>query len=207
MNHQIVNNPFQSHHTGDVAAEAAETYIRAARRLMATDRAAGMASLDDVFLSGRPPAELHGRYHGEMLGVDIAPVITPLVRHVQERFRPWRGKTLDSDAARGDNMLSVGARRWLRVFLPFYNDWRPDSPDGFRALRFRTEVGPARQNPDVMVLKIDYDVPGNPGLTIRRVLDELVELAPDYYLGRAWAHWWGGAWGRVAFFSLRPEGR
>jgi hypothetical protein len=56
------------------------------------------------------------------------------------------------------------------------------------------------------VLKIDYDLPENPRLSIRRVLDELVQLSPNLYLGQALLPWWWGSWQRVAFFTLRPLG-
>jgi hypothetical protein len=53
------------------------------------------------------------------------------------------------------------------------------------------------------VLKIDYDLDSNPRLSIRRVLDELVQVAPGEYLGKAHLRWWWGAWQTVAFFTLR----
>jgi hypothetical protein len=51
-------------------------------------------------------------------------------------------------------------------------------------------------------LKIDYDLKENPALTVRRVLDELVELDENLYLGKAHVRWWWGAWQTVAYFSL-----
>jgi hypothetical protein len=58
-----------------------------------------------------------------------------------------------------------------------------------------------------MVLKIDYDLKENPSLTVRRVLDELVRLDDDLYVGKAHVHWWWrpkGEWQTVAYFSLIP---
>jgi hypothetical protein len=52
------------------------------------------------------------------------------------------------------------------------------------------------------VLKIDYDRPGNPRLSIRRVLDELVQLDGGLYLGKAHLKWWWGRWQMVAYFTL-----
>jgi hypothetical protein len=203
MNHQIVNFDFDARHAGDISTEAAETYIRAALRRMESDRAAGMASLDDMFRSGRTPRALDGRYRGELLAVDVAPGLTQYVGFVQSRFHPWRGKIFDEREARGVNIFDKVARPWFRLSMPLYNGYRPDSSTAFRAFDFRTYVAPARMDPDVLALKIDYDVPGNPRPTIRRVLDELVELADGYYLGRAFVHWWWGKWQRVAYFSLQ----
>ena len=59
---------------------------------------------------------------------------------------------------------------------------------------------------DLDVLRLDYDLPANPRLfvTVRRVLDELVQVADGYYLGKAYVRWYWGAWSMVAYFALRP---
>lgn len=211
MNHQIVNPEFDARHAGDVSVEAAETYIRAALCCLASDRAAALASLDDMFRAGRPPQGLSGRYQGEMLVVDIAPVITTFVTNLQERYRLWQGKRFDPATNSGDNILSNRARTPFGLFLPLYRGRRPDTAATFRALQFRTYIAPAlfdaTSEATTPVLKIDYDIPGNPSLTIRRVLDELVELADGYYLGRAYVRWWGLGWRRVAYFSLRLDSK
>lgn len=207
MNHQIINPEFNARHAGDVSIEAAETYIRAAQRCLESDREAALASLDGMFRAGRPPQELAGRYQGEMVAVDIAPVITPFVTTMQERYRLWQGKRFDPAAGGGDNVLSNRARASFTIFMPFYRGRQPDTATTFRALQFRTYIAPALFDPATPVLKIDYDIPGNPSLTIRRVLDELVELADGYYLGRAYVRWWGFGWRRVAYFSLRMDSK
>jgi hypothetical protein len=207
MNHQIVNPEFDARHAGDVSTEAAETYIRAALRCMETDRRAGLASLDDMFRSGRPPRELDGRYAGEMLAVDIAPLISSLAAGAQERQRYWLGKRFDATTATGDNVMNNRVRSPMRFLLPDYRQQRSNPAKTFQALPFRTYEAPALFSADTMVLKIDYDIPENPPQTIRRVLDELVELADGYYLGRAFVRTWWGAWKLVAYFSLRMNSK
>lgn len=201
MNHQIVNSEFDARHLSDVSVEAAETYVRAAQRRMDGDRAAGMASLDEAFRTGRPPRELDGRYRGEMLAVDLAPGLTQYTTFIQKQFRPWRGKVFDPQKERGDNIFAKNAGPWFRVLLPSYGGRRPDTDQTFRAFDFRTYVAPGLLDPDLNVLKIDYDLPENPA-RIRGVLDELVELANGYYLGRAYLRR-ESTWRRVAHFSLR----
>jgi hypothetical protein len=39
-------------------------------------------------------------------------------------------------------------------------------------------------------------------LSLRRILDELVELEDGFYLGKAHLKWWWGKWQLVAYFSL-----
>lgn len=203
MKDQIVDFSTESRPTSDVSVEAAETYIRAAQRRMEHDRKAGMASLDDMFRSARPPQVLDGRYRGELVGVDIAPGLTQYAGFVQNRFRPWRGKTFDAGRGRGDNIFGKGAGPWFKVLMPSYGARRPDTSETFHAFDFRTYLAPAVLDPGVQALKIDYDLPENPAQTIRRVLDELVELADGYYLGRAFLRGRSGAWRRVAYFTLR----
>lgn len=205
MNRQIVQPGHDAAHAADVSTEAAETYIRAAQNHMSSDRRGCMASLDDMFRSGDLPGALAGRYTGEMVAVSMAPGLTGLIESIQREGRPWLGKFFADDDARGENILSLTARPALRLTHPFYRDMRPDGATTFRALRFRTYAAPALFDGDLAVLKIDYDLPANPRLTIRRVLDELVEIADGYYLGRACVRWWWGRWQRVAYFTLRKE--
>jgi hypothetical protein len=49
------------------------------------------------------------------------------------------------------------------------------------------------------VLRIDYDLPENPP-SLRRIVDELVAVAPGVYLGHALLR--GGGRRRVAWFTL-----
>lgn len=205
MSNQIIPPKQQAYAVADVSREAAETYIRAVQRRMTDDRGGCLASLDDMFCSGRPVSGLAGRYAGEMVAVSIAPILTPLIERIQGQRRPWLGKAFNYDEARGENILAASARPSLRLTHPFYRDIYPDTATTLRALRFRTYTAPALFDPELTVLKIDYDLPPNPTLTIRRVLDELVEVAGGYYLGRAWVRWWWGKWQRVAYFSLRPD--
>lgn len=205
MNHQIVDLSTEGRPAGDVAVEAAETYIRAAQRRIEENRTAGMASLDDMFRAGHPPQTLEGRYQGEFLAVDILPGLTQYTDFVQTRFRPWRGKVFQAEEARGDNIFANNARPWFTALLLTYRGARPDTAATFRAFDFRTYLAPGLLDPDITVLKIDYDLPQNPA-PIRRVLDELVELADGYYLGRAYLRGRRGSWRRVAHFSLRLSG-
>lgn len=82
-------------------------------------------------------------------------------------------------------------------------------PSGtYRCFTFRTYVVTGLADPDRSVLKIDYDIDGNPFQTIRRILDELVQLDRNLYLGKAHVHWWVGGWQTVAYFLLKgnPNG-
>jgi hypothetical protein len=181
--------------------------LQAVRALMRRDRARGLAALNDLFRTGRAPDPLPaGRCAGQLLAVDIAPGLTQLASAIAAAWMPWQGKTFDSAHTRGDNIFTRDSLLLARVFNPFYRGFIADGPRTYRAFAFRTYIAPGLQDPDRQVLKIDYDLRANPALTIRRVLDELVQVDEATYVGKAHMYWWWGAWQRVAFFSLtRPN--
>ena len=77
-----------------------------------------------------------------------------------------------------------------------------DEPETYRGFVFRTYMAPGLTDTDRSVLKIDYNLEENPSLTVRRVLDELVQIDNNLFLGKAHVHWWWNAWQTVAYFSL-----
>jgi hypothetical protein len=79
---------------------------------------------------------------------------------------PWRGKSfVPHGADRGEGINRVLSDR-IRIF------------------RFETSVGPSRHD-GRPAIQLDYDHRGNPGL-VRRIEDEIREVAPGVYLGQAW---------------------
>ena len=88
--------------------------------------------------------------------------------------------------------------------MPAYQPFLAD--DGMvDAFRFRNRIEPGTLDPDVKVLKIDYDFEANPGFVIRRILDELVQVDDGLYLGKILFQW-RGTLRRLGFFSLEPSG-
>jgi hypothetical protein len=180
--------------------------LQAAQGLLGTNRAQGLAALDDLFRAGTvPEPHLHGRYSGELTGLDLAPILTPLFQWLTTAWMPWRGKTFEPAQQRGDNIFTNDSYFLARLFNPLYRGFSADRPGTYRGFAFRTYTAPGLFDPDRTVLKIDYDLKENPALTVRRVLDELVQLDEGLYLGKAHVRWWWGGWQTVAFFSLTPE--
>jgi hypothetical protein len=115
------------------------------------------------------------------------------------------GKRFDAEAERGENRFRPPARRVARLLWPTYRF--EEGPDGLTAFRFRTHTGPGKVDPDRETLKIDYDSEDNPGLLIRDILDELVEIVPGAYLGKVLLRRGGGdspRWQHVGYFALQP---
>ena len=181
-------------------------------RLAAQGRAdSAQAALNSLFRSGHPPAgPLEGGYAGELMHVDLAPGLTQLARAIAAGWMPWKGKAFHSSSPTGENIFSRDSLFLTRLFWPFYLGVKEDptsppstdSQETYRAFAFRTRLAPGLTDPDRTVLKIDYDIAGNPGPSIRRVLDEVVEISPSVLLGKAHLHWWWGTWQTVAYFTL-----
>jgi hypothetical protein len=184
-------------------------------RLAAQGRAdSAQSAMNSLFRSGHPPAgPLEGDYAGEFMLVDLAPGLTQLVRAIAAEWMPWKGKTFRASEQAGENIFTRDSLLLTRLFWPFYRGVKedseprpsPDSPQTYIAFAFRTRLAPGLTDPDRTVLKIDYDIAGNPGPSIRRVLDEVVEISPSVLLGKAHLRWWWGTWQTVAYFTLTPR--
>lgn len=190
----------------DKVSEIARTStaeLETAQRLARTDRKRGLAALDDLFRGGTLPASpLDGRYRGELTALHIAPGFTQLFDWITASWMPWLGKTFDAGTQSGENIFRRDSYPLARFFNPLYRGFKLDGADTYRGFAFRTYAAPGLMDPDRTVLKIDYDLDENPPLTVRRVLDELVQVDRGTYLGKAHLHWWWGSWQTVAYFVL-----
>jgi hypothetical protein len=180
--------------------------LRAAQKLVQHNRTEGLATLNRLFRSGTvPETQLNGRYAGELIAIDIAPGLTQLFDSLLSAWLPWLGKTFNSARGTGDNIFTRDSYLPARFFNPFYRRFVTDGPSIYRGFAFRTYIGPGVVDSDRSVLKIDYDLKENPALTVRRVLDELVQIGDHLYLGKAHVRWWWrprDGWQTVAYFSL-----
>ena len=93
----------------------------------------------------------------------------------------WIGKTFDARRAMGRNLFTTPAG--VRQIYPF-----------------KTLVGQGLADP-IPVMKIDYDIEGNP-FWLRSILDEIVQVGPNHYLGRIHLRL-GPMHASVGYFELR----
>lgn len=183
--------------------QSANTELEAAESLVRQNRRRGWAALNDLFRSGVPPeSPLDGRHRGKLVALDIAPGFTQIFNGITAAWMPWLGKTFDAAKQTGENIFTRDSYPLARFFNPFYRGFTVEGADTYRGFAFRTYTAPGLMDPDRSVLKIDYDLDENPSLTVRRVLDELVQVDRDTYLGKAHVRWWWGSWQTVAFFVL-----
>lgn len=89
----------------------------------------------------------------------------------------WKGKEFDSNSKTGINILGDTKKYPFKIY-----------------------TGKGLQD-NVDVLKIDYNIKENP-FWVRLILDELVEIAPNKYLGKAMIRVIPGFPFTVLFFSL-----
>jgi hypothetical protein len=188
---------------------APESLLRTAQDLVKVNRALGWAALNDLFRAGTVPEPApDGRYRGELIALDLAPGLTPFFQWLANTWMPWHGKTFHSARHSGDNIFTQDSYFLARLFNPVYRGFKSDSSKTYRGFAFHTYAAPGLFDRDRTVLKIDYDLKENPALTVRRVLDELVQLDDHLYLGKAHVRWWWhpkGTWQTVAFFTLMDQ--
>lgn len=175
--------------------------LQAAQTLFKHRHTQGFAALNKLFREGTVPAP-NGRHAGELIAIDIAPGLTQLFQTLFSLWMPWLGKTFDPVQGSGDNILTKASYPLARYFNPFYRGFVADKPGSYRGFAFRTYVAPGLFDEDRSVLKIDYNLKENPPLTVRRVLDELVQVSDNLYVGKAHVHWWWGNWQTIAYFAL-----
>jgi hypothetical protein len=95
----------------------------------------------------------------------------------------WRGKAF-KDETSGINIFEDAGQR---------NERYP----------FKTYVAPGIRDTDVSVLKIDYNIPGNPWW-LKFILDEVVEVAPNTLLGKVHVHFGSVAF-TLGYFTLEKS--
>jgi hypothetical protein len=167
---------------------------------------AAWAGLDALFRAGQVPNPApDGDHAGELLLTRTLAPLDALARAFDRQGLWWLGKTFDARQDRGENRLDRRFRLVTRLVWPLYRGLRDHAAGEVRGFPFRTSIGPGVRDPDRSVLKIDYSAEPNP-FAVRRVLDELVQVGPDYYLGKAHLRLPGGRWRTVAFFALRSIG-
>jgi hypothetical protein len=189
--------------TEENIGQSGQNELQAAQALFERRRTQGLAALNSLFRSGTvPEPPLDGRYAGKLVAIDIAPGLTQLFQSLLNTWLPWLGKTFNAARQLGDNIFTQDSYLLARFFNPFYRSFVADEPGTYRGFVFRTYIAPGLADPDRSVLKIDYNLEENPSLTVRRVLDELVQLDDNLYLGKAHVRWWWNAWQTVAYFSL-----
>ena len=139
-----------------------------------------------------------------MLAFTRGPWITRLIALFSRVWMPWRGKAFDASRSLGFNVITRGFLGPARLIWPLYTRYLYHGKSTFRAFPFQTSLASGTDGPETQVLKLNYDLDMNPRFIIRRMLDELVQVAPGCYLGKAYLRTRRG-WKQWAYFTLTGD--
>ncbi|ORM30563.1 hypothetical protein [Williamsia sp. 1135] len=149
-----------------------------------------------------PDGKLEGLIVGNLFGIPEAYLANPLMR-----INPtWQGKTFDLRAGTGFNRLASIARLAMPIVAVGYRGLRRGDGE-VEGFDFDHSIEEGRIEPRVMVRALDYGVPAykNPSVRtfpIKRTRDEIVEIVPGVYLGRALLTMRSGEVRLIAHFAL-----
>lgn len=154
-----------------------------------------------------PPASPSGDCEGRVLGLFGTPFLTftdGMARLGQLLGGiGWTGKTFDAENGTGYNRLTPFSRVPMFFVMPRYRFRRVGGELAGFAFEHRIEPTPLGAEQEVRSITYANPEHGNP-LMLPSTRDELVELVPDVYLGRALLQN-EGEWRPVAYFALRER--
>ena len=119
-----------------------------------------------------------------------------------DRQTPWLGKSFDPANRTGINVFTPKGASLLKMITPGYKLFQKNTAGNTEAYFFNTSIGPGIKDAGQQVFKLDYDSPENPFI-IRLILDEMVEVAPDQFLGKVHVKVFPGYHATVGFFGLK----
>jgi hypothetical protein len=132
----------------------------------------------------------------------VNPLVDLPVRLLTKLWMPWQGKIFESATSSGINRLTGSSQLPATLIWPLYR--MRDVEGGRGAFSFVSGVEKGRIEPEVQVLKIEYEpVASNPNVIIRQIRDELVEVVPDTHLGRIVFPLPRDRFSNVGYFALR----
>ena len=107
----------------------------------------------------------------------------------------WLGKKFFAENSTGVNVIAVKAKK---------KSANTESASEVDKYPFKTYTGPGLFDQKLFVQKIDYNVKGNP-FWIKWILDEIVQIGPDHYLGKMQLRIIPGLPFSVLYFELKKQ--
>lgn len=166
---------------------------------------AAEAELAELFRNSTSGDTVNGQTEGIVLGFPAPHPEMDLLgrtgRAFAERFvkraNPWLGKRFIREEQRGTNSVTMAALV-VKVIAPNYGLHKVG--DHYEGFDMRNWVAPSSLDPATQVMVIDYQI-NNPW-PMSRIIDELVEIVPNTYLGKmVWTQKGGNKlW---AYFALK----
>ncbi len=116
---------------------------------------------------------------------------------------PWKGKFFTAKKRTGVNVVSKKAAFLFRFQHPLQQI--KNNQHTIEVFPFKTSLKKSPRDRNKTVFLIDYNIAANPS-GVRRVVDELVTVSREFYLGRALLKE-GRKYRTVAYFSLQKDKR
>lgn len=175
-------------------------------RLSADDRRSEISTL---WANGYPPERIDGALEGLIMGSMWGTPETTLGTLLTRIHPTWVGKTFDHASGTGFNRLAWFSRPAFLVIAAGYRAFNRNGKD-IEGFRFNHSLETAAIAPYITVRALDYGVPEykNPSVRmfpIARTRDEVVELVPGVFLGRALLTQPSGEVLAIAHFALRDQ--
>lgn len=115
---------------------------------------------------------------------------------------PWMGKSFERVNEKGFNIFTPKGASLLKIMTPLYKFFRKNEDGNTDAYYFKTSTGRGFKDAEIETFKLDYNSSENPFL-IRIILDEIVEISPQEYLGKVHLKVFPGYYATVGYFGLR----
>ena len=186
----------------DVRDDPSEPEVLGNRLDPRRNRSQVLARLNEIYRAGTAPDPLpEGFMPGRLLGMSVQPQFDSVIRRIAALWMPWKGKVFDPDMMTGVNRFHPNVRIPMKVVFPKY---RVEEATAVKveAFPFRNRIAPGAVDPDLETFKIDYDFDANPDFLIRRIFDEVVQIAPGHLLGKILFRV-NGRFHLIGYFSLR----
>jgi hypothetical protein len=119
-----------------------------------------------------------------------------------DKQTPWLGKSFVARDDLGFNIFMPKGAALLKIIAPFYKKFSPNGNGDTDAFVFQTRTAPGLKDKETEVIKLDYDAPENP-FPIRIILDEIVEIAPEQFLGKIHLKVFPRFYSTIGYFGLK----
>jgi hypothetical protein len=117
---------------------------------------------------------------------------------------PWLGKSFVAADNLGFNIFMAKSVPLLKTIMPLYKKFSRNANGDTDAFYFQTRTEAGLKDKNIDVIKLDYDAPENP-FPIRIILDEIVEIAPEQFLGKIHLKVFPRFYSTIGYFSLRKS--
>lgn len=115
---------------------------------------------------------------------------------------PWLGKSFDPKTQTGFNIFTPTGARILKTITASYSKFSQNSDGTTNAYYFKTYIEKGKKDTELDVIKLDYGFPENPWI-IRIILDEIVAISSNSYLGKIHVKFLPGFFVTIGYFGLQ----